>query len=58
MTETPSKSAPFAVLMGAIAPILPLYAISLAPPPSPLVLSQNPLSAPAYNNSYSFITEK
>ena len=27
--ETPWKSAPFAVLMGAIAPILPLYTISL-----------------------------
>ena len=28
-SETPQKSAPFTVLMGAIAPILPLYTISL-----------------------------
>ena len=30
-TETPSKSAPFAVLLGAIAPLLQLYIISLGP---------------------------
>ena len=29
--ETPKKSAPFAVLMGTIEPILPLYTISLGP---------------------------
>ena len=29
--ETPQKRAPLEVLMGAIAPILPLYTISLGP---------------------------
>ena len=29
MPKTPQKSAPFAVLMGAIVPILPLHTISL-----------------------------
>ena len=29
--KTPQKSAPFAVLMGTITPILPLYTISLGP---------------------------